>query len=107
MKTFNQFITEVTKIKFSKKFGSGVGSGDYSVGASYGGLGASVGRETTSGKGDKVEQGVTKALKNLGTPASTSSPSTTSTEPSLDFGRVSIKKKTADTVLRTVGGLTR
>ena len=103
MKTFNQFITEVTKIKFSKKFGSG----DYSVGASYGGLGASVGRETTSGKGDRVEQGVTKALKNLGTPASTSSPSTTSTEPSLDFGRVSIKKKTADTVLRTVGGLTR
>jgi len=101
MKTFNQFIAEVTEIKFSKKFGSGVGSGDYSIGASYGGLGVSVGRETTSGKGDRVEQGVTKALKNLGTPASTSSPFKTSTEPSLDLGRAQIKKKYVDTVLGT------
>ena len=100
MKSFNQFISEAGQITFSKRLGNKnqPGSGDFSVGANYGGLGVSVDRTTTSGgQGDRIAQGVTQAINNPGTSASTSSAPTTSTSPSLNLGGVKVKKKDVDT----------
>ena len=86
MKTFHQFVSEAGQITFSKRLGNKnqPGSGDFSVGANYGGLGFSVDRKTTSGgQGDRITQGVTQAIKNPGTSLSTSSAPTTSTSPSI------------------------
>ena len=107
MKTFQQFVSEAAKLTFSKKLGNPnqSGSGDFGIGASYGGLGASVDRTTTGGQGDRITQGVTQAINNLGTSVSTSSDSTTSTEPSLNLGGVKVKKKDVDTGIRILSDI--
>ena len=87
MKTYQQLMNEIAptggQVTVSKRFGRGVGSGDTRAGAGVsfsnkigtrqGNLNVDIGRTTKSGGGDKISQGISKAIEKPGVPSSTSS----------------------------------
>ena len=78
MKTYKEFIAEVSGGSVGVSIRPGMG---FSVGANVGGgsktkqygAGIRYDQNKMSGQGDRTSQGVTRAIQNLGTPASTSS----------------------------------
>ena len=88
MKKYQQLINEIAptsaQVKVTKRIGSGVGSGDARAGAGVsfanksgtrqGDVNIDIGKKTDSGMGDRVSQGISKAIEKPGVPASTSSP---------------------------------
>jgi hypothetical protein len=88
MKTYQQLMNEIAptgaQVKVTRRIGSGVGSGDTRAGAGVsfanssgtrqGGVNIDIGKKTDSGNGDRVSQGISKAIEKPGVPSSTSSP---------------------------------